>query len=211
MGIAIKPIGPRPRDEHVFADQVEGERSVDGVAEWVEHGCRVVVDVGGYRVDVECRYGQVLREPAVALHPDSDRVAAQMAPPGPAVSAMATCDVAFGGGPVADRDAGHPLADRRHGPHEFVTDREWSGHRGCRPVVPIVDVEVGAADRHSTDSDEYIVRSDGGGWNLFEFEPGRGSRLDESLHHEITSNSRPTSMNASIALSSCSVVWAAFI
>ncbi len=40
-------------DQHVLADDVEGERGVDGIAERIEDGAHLVVDRVGQRHDVE--------------------------------------------------------------------------------------------------------------------------------------------------------------
>ena len=51
---------------------------------------------------VDRRDGEVLGEGARAVHADADGVAAQVAPPGAAVAAVAAGDVALAGDAVAD-------------------------------------------------------------------------------------------------------------
>ena len=46
---------PGPGDQHVLADQIEGERGVHGIAERIEDGADLVVDLGRQVDDVEGR------------------------------------------------------------------------------------------------------------------------------------------------------------
>ena len=61
--------------------------------------------------DVEGRERQIFGEGARAVDADAERVAAQMAPPGAAVAAVAAGDVAFAGDAIADLEAAHLAAD----------------------------------------------------------------------------------------------------
>ncbi len=181
------------------------------VAERVEDGGDVVVDVVGDLVHVERRHRDVLGEAAVALHPDADRVAAQVPSSGTAVAARAAGDVPLGGDAAADLDVAYLVADGRDGAHVLVADREGGGDRGGRPLVPVVDVEVRATDRHSLHGDEHLVGPDLGLGHVGQHQAGPGRWLHERSHQAITSSSRPTSTKAAIARSSCSGEWAALI
>ena len=46
---------PGAGDQHVLADEIEGERGMDGVAERIEDRAELVIDVVGQRHDVERR------------------------------------------------------------------------------------------------------------------------------------------------------------
>ena len=58
-------------DQHVLADDIEGERGVHGVAERIEDGADLVVDRVGQRHDVEGRDPQILGEGAGQVDADA--------------------------------------------------------------------------------------------------------------------------------------------
>src|SRR5690606_35405433 len=110
----------------------------------------------------------------------------------------------------------HRRADLRHRTDEFVAGHHRHGHGLLRPFVPIVDMDVGAADGRLPDLDEHVVGADFGDWHTLHpdarFSPG----LDERLHHvrhgpllQITPSSRPTSSKAAIARRTSASLWAA--
>ena len=54
---------------------------------------------------------------------------------------------------------------------EFVANghRDWNSL--LRPLVPFVNMDIGAADARAQDADEYIVDADGGEIGVFEPQP----------------------------------------
>ena len=88
-------------DEDVFAEDGEGERGVDGVAEGIEDGGDFERDAGGVPPDVGHGQDDELGEGAVAIDADADGVGAEMAAAGEAVAAASADDVAFAGDDVA--------------------------------------------------------------------------------------------------------------
>ena len=134
-------------DQHVLAHHVEGERGVRGVAERIEDAGDVVGDRVRQLERVAGGDRQVLGETALAVHAHAHGVAAQVAPAGAAVAAVAAGDVAFARDAVADREAAHFAAHVDDAAEVLVADGH--GHRDglLRPGVPVVDVHVGAADR----------------------------------------------------------------
>ena len=73
---------------------------------------------------------------------------------------MAAGDVAFAGDALADLETLHLAADLRHHAHEFVAHGHGHGDGLLRPGVPVVDVDVGAADGGLLDLDEQVVGPD---------------------------------------------------
>ncbi len=132
-------------DEHVLADDRPLQRGVRRVAERVEQRPEVGVEVGGLHPDVGRGDDDVVGERAVAVDPHAHRVDAQVPAPGPAVAADAAHDVALAGDPVTDGhvvDVGPDLDDLAE---ELVAEghRHLHGRRG--PLVPLLEVQVGAA------------------------------------------------------------------
>ena len=89
------PNGSSPGDQHIFADNVEGEGRVNCVAKRIEDGCHIAIDAGIVPPDVGHRQRNELRETSRPVDAYSRRVGAQMTPPGHAVAATAANDVPF--------------------------------------------------------------------------------------------------------------------
>ena len=100
-------------DQHVLADQVEGQRGVGGVAERIEDRGDVVADRVGQLEGVVGGDRQVLGERPGTIDADADRVAAQVPPAGAAVAAVAAGDVALARDAVADLQPASPPSRAR--------------------------------------------------------------------------------------------------
>src|SRR6185295_11192954 len=99
---------------------------------------------------------------------------------------------------LADLEVLHIGADRGDLAGIFMPGdhRHWNGLPG--PVVPFVDVDVGAADAGLVDLHQHILRSDFGDRPLFHPDARLGLGFDEGSH-QITPNSLPASVKASTA------------
>src|SRR3954469_5115505 len=105
-----------------------------------------------------------------------------MTPPGHAVAAAAAHDVPLAADEIADLEAAdvraalHDLAD------ELVPDHQRHRNRLLRPRVPVVDVQVGAADPGLAHPDQDVVDTDLRNGDVLERQARRSLRLDERLH-----------------------------
>ncbi len=63
-----------------------------------------------------------------------------------------------------------------------MANRHGYGDGGACPLVPFVDVEIGAADAGVSDADEDVVNADGRLRDVEEGEAGRAVGFDESFH-----------------------------
>ena len=183
MTAAMIPIGPAPRDEHVLADEPERQRSVHGVAERVEDRRELVRNLGGKPKDVGGRQDEALREASAAVNSDTLGVAAEMPPPGPAIPAMSARDVSLPSDSLSHAVVDDGRSELHDGPDEFVASNQRDGDGLLRPLIPLVNVPVGPADRRVTHLNHDVVR---GGSRLFGIgdEPDSGTRMrfDESFH-----------------------------
>ena len=134
-------------DQHVLADQIEGQRGVHGIAERVEDRGDLVGHVVGDRHDIVLRDRQIFAEGARPVDADAERVAAEMPAAGAAVAAMAADDMAFARDALADLVFGDGRAEIGDRADEFMAGDHRHRHGLLRPLVPIVDMHVGAADR----------------------------------------------------------------
>ena len=148
---------PCSGDEDVLAEQREGERGVRGVAEGVHDGGNVVGDARVELDDVAFRNAEVFGKRAVALHADPDGVFAHVQLAAAAVAAVAAGYVPFAGDAVADTDVAHAAANIDDFADIFMPDDQGRADVFPRPVVPFVNVQVGAANGYFPDFDQYIV------------------------------------------------------
>jgi hypothetical protein len=190
-------------DEHVLSDDVEGERGVCGVPERIEDGGGAVVDVVGKGEHVVGGQNDVLGESPGSGDTQSEVVPAVVAATAPAVAAVAAGDVTFTRDTRTDRKALHVVTVPGHHPGELVTDDHGRRDRGGRPRIPRPDVQVGSADRREGDPDEDVVGADVRLGLVPQFQARVRPGLDQRFHGT-TPNSRPTSTNASMAMSTCS-------
>ena len=169
-------------DEDVFAEDREGEGGVDGVAEGIEDGGDLGVDAGAVAPDVGHRDDDELGEGAVAIDADAEGVGAEMAAAGEAVAAASADDVALSADELADGEVGDVGAYGDDFADELVADDEALPDGGAGPGVPLVDVEVGAADAGVEDADLYVVDADLGLGDVLEPEAALFAVFDECLH-----------------------------
>ena len=97
---------------------------------------------------------------ALAIHADALRVRAKMTPAGETIAAMSADDVAFAGDEIARRKTLHAIADAFDHADEFMADDHRHRDRFLRPRVPVINVNVGAADRCFLNPDENVVAAD---------------------------------------------------
>src|SRR5690606_5904546 len=134
--------------------------------------------------DVEGRGHHELGEGALTVHADAARVGVQMEVTGASRFGVQVDDVALGRDALADLEAAiHVLADGDDLAGEFVAGDHRHGHVLLGPLVPVPDVDVGAADGGAVHLDQHVLiaRDGNGGVNQLEADVRAG--LGESLHH----------------------------
>ena len=173
---------PRAGDEHVLADQVERQRRMHGVAQRVEDGQGVERDPLGRRPHVDRRERQVLGEGAGGGHADAQAVGAEVTATGAAVAAVAADDVPLAGRQLPDLETAHAVAQRDDPAHELVAGDQRHGQRALRPLVPLVDVHVRAADGGLEDADHHFAGAGAGDGDALERQAGAAVVLHEREH-----------------------------
>ena len=101
---------------------------------------------------------------------------------------MSTGDVSLAHHEIAARKSFHVVTDSINDTGKLVTDghRHWNGF--LRPVIPVVDVHVGAADRRLQHPDQHVIAANF--WNRNVLQPqtrlafGLHNRLHHFLHEE---------------------------
>ena len=119
---------------------------MDGIAERVENGGNVQIYAGPVVPDIGHGQGDVFRERAGAVDADALRVGAQVTPPGEAIAAAPADDVAFAADDLAGEKVGDIVADFHNLADKLMPDSQRDGNRLFSPGVPVIDMQVGAAD-----------------------------------------------------------------
>ena len=101
---------------------------------------------------------------------------------GEAIAAAAADHVTFAADDIAGEKIGDVGADFDDAADKLVADRHghWDGLL-C-PLVPFVDVDVGAANARFQHLDQHIVDPDLGDFDVFEPKAGLAFRLHEGFH-----------------------------
>ncbi len=169
-------------NKHVLTKHGEGERGVDGVAERIEDAC----DFRVHSIPVHPHVGHgernVFGEGARPIDSDAAGVRAKVTAAGEAVAASPANDVAFAADDLARKEVGDIGANGDNFAHELMANRHGHRNGAARPIVPVQDVDVGAADGGSIHADQNVVDADLRDGNFFEPEAGLWAGLNEGFH-----------------------------
>src|SRR5450756_3082991 len=118
-----------------------------------------------------------------------------MTPAGPTVAARAADHMSLAGGLLADLHRGDVLADLGDLAEELVTDHQGRFDHGCGPVIPLLEVQVGATQTCPLDADLHVIGTDHRLGALHQLESGTCRVLHQSSHGvdpRRRPNTRPT-------------------
>ena len=106
---------PRTGNEHIFTYQVEGQCGVYSIAKRIKYGSQLIANLIGDLKRVVSGYHQILCKCAGPIYTNAKGVSAQMATPGPAVTAVSAGDMSLHPrlGPPTEK----PLHFLPHGHH----------------------------------------------------------------------------------------------
>src|ERR1700694_1315030 len=169
-------------DQHVLGDDAELRRGVHGVAERIEDRGDVQVDLRQVRPEVTGRHHDELGESTVPLHTDANGVGTQRAAAGHAVAALAADDVPFRADDLVRVDVHHVLAQLHDFADELVADHQGWIDGVLRPLVPAVDVKIGAADAGPQDADQHLAGTRLRLRHVLEPQARFPLRFDQGLH-----------------------------
>ena len=158
---------------------------MNGVAERIEDRGDFAVDIRAVMPDVGLRHRDILGERAGPIDPDTDRVLAQVAAPRQAVAAVAADDVALGGNDFAGKKILDVGADFDDLADELMADDHWERNGFARPIVPFINMEIGAANAGFPNPNQDIVLFDNRDWCLFEVQSDFIAAFNESFHNSI--------------------------
>jgi hypothetical protein len=113
---------------------------------------------------------------------DPDAVRAQLTATGKAIPAFSAHDVALGPHDFSRINRRHAFAQLNDLADEFVADDEGRPDGVLGPLVPALDVKVGAADAGTEDPDKNFAWARFGIRDILQPQPGPRLRFDQRLH-----------------------------
>jgi hypothetical protein len=124
---------------------------------------------------------------------DTSGVNAEMAPSGSTVATPSTYQVALTAYQIANRNIADARTDLDHFPAELMAHGYGWLESLPGPLVPRLDVQIGAADARRFDSDEHIARFDGGYRDIHQLKAWPGFDFPQRPHmsHFCTPCQRP--------------------
>lgn len=104
-----------------------------------------------------------------------------MPTPSQTIPASPADDVPFAANDLAGMKIIYVGADSDDFSDKLVSNRHRNRDSGARPIVPVIDMDVGAADSCVSDADQNVVDADYGLRNIFKPQSGRGLAFDKGL------------------------------
>ena len=105
-----------------------------------------------------------------------------MTPAGETIAAMPADDVAFRRDELAFLEIGHRAADLIDHADEFMADDQRHRDGLLRPRIPVINVNVGPADRGFLHANAHLVRPDFRHRHFLHFQSRLGAGFDHCLH-----------------------------
>jgi hypothetical protein len=168
--------------QNILTYEIKRKSGMNSVAQRVKNGSLVIRNPVRYREYIPGWNGQILREASGAVHPDAFCIYAQMPVAGAAISAVAADYMAFAGNSLSDGQALHAPAQFGYLTHEFMAHVHRNRYGLLGPFIPLVDVDIGAADRGLIDLYEDLVVRYNWFRNLFKPEAFFAVFFNESFH-----------------------------
>jgi len=177
-------------DQHVFAEHGERKRGVDCVAKWVEDCGDFLIDAGMMTPDIGHGQRDVFGESSGAIDAYALRVGAEVAAAGHAVAAASADDVALAADDVAGEEVVDVGADLNDFADKFVADGHGDFDGFLRPVVPLKNMHIRAADACISHSNQHIVNTNRRLGNILEPKSFCCLALHQCLHEPPPSHRR---------------------
>jgi hypothetical protein len=155
---------------------------VDGIAEGIEHARYVFGDAGRDEAGVHRGDNGVGGESAVYIHSEELSGAVNVSESVEVVGRSGIDDVRFRGDKITGFSVGDVRGDFENGAAEFVSNNAGGFDPVAGPVVPVVDVKIGAAEGCAFDSDFDGAGLEGRFGDFNDFESGCGLRLCNRFH-----------------------------
>ncbi len=155
---------PAAGDGHALGCDLPGQHRVHRVSQRIENRRVLQRNRGIELPDIRLGNHHVLGERAVGVHANDFHVLADVGFAGAALQALAAGHVHLGGNEVAFLHAGDFIAERGHFAAELVPGNQRRMNPVLRPAVPVVNVQVGAANGRDFHLHQHVGAPES--WNL---------------------------------------------
>ncbi len=169
-------------DEHVFAKDFERQGSVHGVAERIEYRRDIEIDVFVVFPDIRVRHGHVFGKTAVGIDAVAERIRTFVTTARETITTTPAYQMAFDTDDVADVEVVDVRANFDDLADEFVPQDRRNLDRRLRPRVPVIDMNIRAANAGLRHLNQHIVDADGWFGNVFEPQTGLSFAFDYRFH-----------------------------
>jgi hypothetical protein len=132
--------------------------------------------------------GDEFREASRAIHADSGRMGAEVTPSRHTVPAPAAHNMTLSRDQFARMEVIHVGTDGDDFADKLMTDNHGNRNRAARPCVPVVNVDIGAADSRSKNANQDIIDSNGRFGTILQPQSLLRVCFDESFHRGIVSD-----------------------
>ena len=141
--------------------------------------------------DIGHRDREKLRERALTIDSYSLGVGAKMTPARETIAAMAADNVTFAGDEITWRKTFHARAHTLDHADKLMPHDHRHRDGLLRPCVPVINVDIGSADRRFPDPDEHVIVADLPGTGTSSSQrPGSALRLTNAFIVFCTSRNR---------------------
>ena len=124
----------------------------------------------------------ILRKGAIAINTDAKRIHAEVATAGATIAAYAAGNVTFRRHPIANRKSFDFAATLDNLAEKLVTNCGGNFDRVARPVVPLINMDVGAANSSAFDANQNVVMPNRRSGYVLHPDAAFGFGLDQRFH-----------------------------
>ena len=174
--------GTCTRDKHILTHEIKGKRSVSSIAVRVEDGIEVIGYLIVAEINICLRDNEILSKCAVAIYADALCFAAEMTLAREAVAAFAAYDMTLAGDSVSDLVCRDVFAYLDYLADIFMTYGHGSMYGFLAPFIPVVDMQVSAADGSLAYLYLYVVFTAFGNGYFTHPKPSFGAFLNKRNH-----------------------------
>ena len=153
-----------------------------GVSQRIKAGENIQRDIGITVPDIGHRNAQIFGISAGSVHTDSAGAHAQVAPAGQTVATTAANHMPLTGDQVAGLKIMDIAADLGHPADKLMADMHGHGYGFPGPIIPIVNMDIGAADCGFMDLYQHIVDTNLRNGHFFQPQSRFRSGLDQGVH-----------------------------
>jgi hypothetical protein len=152
------------------------------VAKWIENRRHIASDFAPMHPDIRHGQRQIFGESSRPIHSHSFGISAQMSPARETVTTSTTNNMTLATDHLPWKKIFNIRPDFNNLTDELMTYHHRHGDGFARPIVPIINVQIRAANTGAIDANQDVVEPDNRFWNILEPKPGLCLFLNKCFH-----------------------------